>query len=276
MIKTLHKLTTVKLTSSTYNSLSTNATAEDNYFLKNQTATNVESTITSKKAHISPNVSTDTTGDIINTTSDQLLRSKWSEQSEYRQPLPQITARVWIVAAICVAGGTILIITGVIAVMIVHGCGRRADSENRPSSQENTSTAHLVTNDSDVGQQKSVYDFIPIDPETGFPSVSGESIPSCESHIHKNILATEEQTAKLNIYNRTSCDSEYDVLNRRPKPCRSMSETSNYSHLSAIGCPALSEESTRNCEVVSHVYAVLIPCETGHFQCAEEEKSCAS
>ena len=93
MIKTLHKLTTVKLTSSTYKSLSTNATAEDDYFLKNQTATNVESTVTSKKAHISPNVSTDTTGDIINTTSDQLLRSEWSEQSEYRQPLPQITAR---------------------------------------------------------------------------------------------------------------------------------------------------------------------------------------
>ena len=71
VIKTLQKLTTVKLTSSTYNSLSTNATTGVNNFLKNQTATNEKSTVTSKKAHISPNVSADTTGDIINTTIHQ-------------------------------------------------------------------------------------------------------------------------------------------------------------------------------------------------------------
>lgn len=262
------RLTINQPTQNTDNPWTINSTNGIDNLLKNQDTTGV----TERRLNTT-DVLTNTTAHLINATYSQLPSSKWIQRSD-SQSLPRITARVWIVAAVCVAGGTILIITGVIAFIILNGYGGHTDGNDRRLSQENTSTAHLVANDSNTSPEKSVYDFIPIDPETGFPSISGNSISSCDGHSERDVQEIDEQTAKLNIYDRTSCVNEYDVLNRRPKPCRSVSETSNYSHLGELGSVVTSEADTKNGDVVNHEYAILMPCDTGHFQFVEEETSC--
>ena len=84
---------------------------------------------------------------------------------------------------------------------------------------------------------------------------------------------------KLNIYDRTSIspETEYDVLSRKSVPDRSMSETSNYSHLGDIICVNGTDESEhehRQEQVqTNHVYYILLPVDSEQFQVVDEEHS---
>ena len=98
-----------------------------------------------------------------------------------------------------------------------------------------------------------------------------------EEHEKQEI---KEHDTKLNIYSRTSQDNDntYDVLKTNSKPYRSQSETSNYSHLGELGyspvTPSASEENITRKDITKHVYAILVPCDTGNVQILEQDTSC--
>ena len=78
---------------------------------------------------------------------------------------------------------------------------------------------------------------------------------------------------KLNIYDRTSPENEYDILSRDSTPCRSMSETSNYSHLGDFTCSIPGEVHTQAPEQIQtiHIYAVLLPVDSEQLRIIEED-----
>ena len=134
---------------------------------------------------------------------------------------------------------------------------------------------HLVEPHTDKTREKSVYDFIPIDPDTGFPSVSNDNVSLCKHYFEVKTEVLSADATKLNIYDRASVGNEYDVLIRKSRPYRSMSETSNYSHLGDITCSVTAEENSRGHETIAtnHVYAILVPCDSEHFHYIEEERN---
>ena len=120
-----------------------------------------------------------------------------------------------------------------------------------------------------------MYDFIPVDPETGFPSLPHENDILENTKEDNYFLKVDEKDTKLNIYNRTiyDVDNSYDVLRANTKTCRSQSETSTYSHLGDIlpGALSVSEDDMERHDRTKHVYAVLVPCDTTDFQIQDED-----
>ena len=157
-------------------------------------------------------------------------------------------------------------------------CRNRQIHQDQQLSKEHPSTAHLVASDAatSCSQERSVYDFIPVDPETGFPSLPHDDDIIENTKKDNNFLEVDEKDTKLNIYNRPiyDVDNSYDVLRANTKTCRSQSETSTYSHLGDIlpGALSVSEDDMKRNDRINHEYAVLVPCDTKDFQIQDEDE----